>query len=63
MDVKKNMLSFSFSARDATGEELDEQLKMFVSIVKTYGYKITKKVIITHDGFGIVDVEGIKETK
>lgn len=63
MIVEKDTLSFSFSAKDASGAELDEQLKMFVSIVKTYGYTVTKKVIIHHNGYGIVDVEGKKETK
>lgn len=60
MNIEKNTLSFSFSAKDASGEELNEQLKIFISIIKTYGYKITKKVIIHHNGYGIVDVEGKK---
>lgn len=63
MLVDKNMLSFSFSAKGASGEELDEQLKTFVDIIETYGYKVTKKIIVQHNGYGIVDVEGKKETK
>lgn len=63
MLVDKNTLSFSFSAKCASGEELDEQLKTFVDIIEMYGYKVTKKIIVHHNGYGFVDVEGKKETK
>ena len=63
MIVDKNILSFSFSAKTASGEELDEQLNMFVTIMKNSGYKVTKKVIVHSNGYGFLDVEGKKETR
>ena len=63
MLIDSNIISFGFSAKDASGEELNAQLKIFLRIARTAGYKITKKVITQKDGYGIVDVEGIKETK
>jgi hypothetical protein len=63
MLVEKNTLSFSFNAKCVSGEELDEQLKMFVDIIETYGYKVTKKIIVHNNGYGFVDVEGKKQTK
>lgn len=61
MIVHNDQITLGFSGKDVTGEELEAQLKLFVQIAKTAGYKITKKIIIHHNGYGIVDVEGKKE--
>jgi hypothetical protein len=60
MKVVGDEVSYRFSAKLASGEELDNQLKLFVDLATMSGYVITKKFITHHQGYGIVEVDAKK---